>query len=312
MHALGVKLNKLKDERALHLFILPALICYAVVAYFPMYGMIIAFKNYNIFKGILGSPWASNFGFEHFIEFFNSPNFGTLLRNTLVIAFLKLGLLSIAPVILAMFFNEISSMKFKRIGQTISYLPHFISWVVVGGLMYSLLNPKNGPLNLFFVQVGLINSPIDFISAENTFWPVVVLSQLWKDIGYSSILYLAVITSIDVQLYEAIDMDGGGRWAKAIHVTWPALKGTFVILFILSCGQIMSGADSTFDQCYVLGNEANRNVSDIFDTYILRAGLENARFSYASAIGIFKSVINLLLLLSSNKISKLLTEKSLF
>lgn len=312
MRELSVRLNKLLAQKTLHLLILPALICYTLVAYFPMYGMIIAFKNYSIFKGIWGSPWAANHGFEHFIEFFNSPNFIPVVRNTLIIAVLKLGLLSITPVILAILFNEITSMKFKRIGQTISYLPHFISWVVVGGLMYSLLNPKNGPLNLLFVNIGLFNQPVDFISSEKTFWPVAVISELWKEIGYTSILYLAVITSIDVQLYEAIDIDGGGRWAKAIHITWPALKGTFVILFILGCGQIMSGAESSFEQCYVLGNEANRSVSDILDTFILRVGLENARFSFASAVGLFKAVINLALLLASNKISKMLTEQSLF
>jgi len=218
MHGFSVKLNKFLSQKTLHLLILPALICYTLVAYFPMYGMIIAFKNYSIFKGIWGSPWAANNGFEHFIEFFNGPNFWFLIRNTLIIAILKLGLLSIAPVIMAILFNEITSMKFKRIGQTISYLPHFISWVVVGGLMYSLLNPKNGPLNMLFVNMGLFSQPVDFISSEKTFWPVAVLSELWKEIGYTSILYLAVITSIDVQLYEAIEIDGGGRWAKATSI----------------------------------------------------------------------------------------------
>jgi len=208
--------------------------------------------------------------------------------------------------------NEVSNMRFKKITQTVSYLPHFISWAVAGGLVYNFLNPSNGPVNDILLRLHIIDGPVDFISGNKYFWPLLVITHIWKDIGWSSIIYLAVIASIDPNLYEAIDIDGGGRWAKICHITWPFLKGTFVILFIMACGKIMSGAGDTFDQCYVFGNFANRDTSDILDTYILRVGLQNGRYSFSTAVNLFKSVINLMLFISANTISKWLTEKSLF
>lgn len=312
MSILQLRMKKIINEAPLHTMILPAVVIVILVSYFPLYGIIIGFKDYDIFKGIWASSWAGKAGFEHFLDFFSAPSFGTLIRNTVLIAFLKLGLLSFPPMILAICLNEVRNHRFKRITQTVSYLPHFISWVVVGGIMYNIFNPTNGPVNQLLISLNLMDQSVDFISSEKYFWPILILSQLWKDMGYNSILYLAVIASIDLQLYEAIDIDGGGRWAKVMHVTWPSVKGTFMILFILGCGQIMSGADATFEQCYVLGNAANRNVSDVLDTFILRTGLENARYSFATAAGLFKSVINLALLIMANKLSKSMTEKSLF
>ncbi len=299
-------------DKALHLMILPSLIIVIVMAYFPMYGVMIAFKRFNLFEGVLGSPWANSNGFEHFIDFFNSPQAFSVIRNTICIAFLKLTLTMFPPVLLAIMLNELQSQRFKKITQTISYLPHFISWAVIGGLIYNFLNPSSGPVNDLLISLNIIQQPIDFISTDVYFWPLLVLSHIWKDIGWSSILYLAVIATIDPNLYEAIEIDGGGRWVKAYYVTWPYLKGTFMILFIMACGKIMSGAGDTFDQCYVFGNVANRNTSDILDTFILRTGLENARYSFATAVNLFKSIINLILLVSANALSKKLTEKSLF
>lgn len=281
-------------------------------AYVPMYGVLIAFKRYNLFQGILGSPWAANFGFEHFIDFFKTPESYPVMRNTIVIALLKLVLTSIPPVILAIILNEVRNMAFKKVTQTISYLPHFVSWAVVGGLVFNFLDPTSGPLNNVLLHMGLIHESIDFISSTHYVWTILVLSDMWKTMGWSSIIYLAVIVSIDPTLYEAIDMDGGGRWAKIRYVTWPFLKGTFMILLIMTCGKIMSGAVDTFDQCYIFGNASNRATSDILGTYILRVGLGNARYSFATAVNLFQSIINLALLLSANKLSKWLTDKSLF
>ena len=311
-HKISAALRLFVTQKTLHLMILPAFISVIVFAYFPLYGLIIAFKNFNVFDGVVGSPWARNGGLEHFIDFFKFPGTGIVIRNTIVIALLKLAFLSFPPVILAVLLNEVPGLGFKKLTQTISYLPHFISWVVIGGLIYNFLSPSFGPVNDILKRLGLIEESIDFLSSKAFFWPLIVLSDLWKEVGWGSIIYLAVIAGIDPNLYEAIEIDGGGRWIKVRHATWPYLKGTFMILFILACGSIMSGMGATFNQVFVLGNITNRGVSDILDTYILRIGLEGGSYSLATAVGLFKSFINLALLLSANKLSKMLTDKSLF
>ncbi len=299
----------------LHLMILPALLATIAFKYAPLYGIIIAFKDYDVFTGILASPGASNNGFEHFIDFFRAPNFTVVLRNTLVISALKLGLLSLPPVALALMLNEVSRRGLKKTAQTVSYLPHFVSWVVVGGMIYNFLRPTaNSPLNALLLWLGVVNKNelTDLIAHNGFFWPLLVMSDFWKEVGWGSIIYLAVIASIDQEMYEACEIDGGGRWIKAIHITWPHLLNVFMILLILKCSQIMQGTGDTFDQVFVLGNQFNRGVSDIFDTLILRVGLEHGRYSYATAAGLFKSVINLAILISVNKLSRMLTGRGLF
>ena len=299
----------------LHLMILPSLLATIAFNYLPLYGIVIAFKDYDVFTGIWASPWASNNGFEHFIDFFNAPNFAVVLRNTLVISALKLGLLSLPPVALALMLNEVSRRGFKKTTQTVSYLPHFVSWVVVGGMISNFLRPtESSPLNALLLWLGVVNENelVDLIVNNDFFWPLLVMSDFWKEIGFGSIIYLAVIASIDQEMYEACEIDGGGRWIKAIHITWPHLLGIFMILLILQCSQIMQGVGATFDQVYVLGNQFTRSVSDIFDTLILRVGLEHGRYSYAAAAGLFKSVINLALLITVNKLSWRLTGRGLF
>ncbi len=300
-----------KSQLTLQLMVLPALIVVILFSYLPMYGVIIAFKNYDIFKGIMESPWARNNGLEHFIDFFSAPQAGSILWNTVYMAFLKLLFCMFPPMLLAILLNEVRNVHFMKTVQTMSYLPHFISWAVAGGIFYNLLNPSRGALNTVLVQWGILEKGIDFISNEKYFRPIIILTQIWKGIGWGSIIYLGVIVSIDQELYEAVEIDGGRRLAKIRYVTWPFLKPTFAILFIMECGKIMSGGD-TFDQVYVFGNTQNRAVSDILDLYINRVGLEQGRYSYATAANLFKSVINVILLLTANKISNRLTEQSLF
>ena len=299
----------------LHLMILPSLLATIAFNYLPLYGIITAFKRFDVFIGIWASPWAYNNGFEHFIDFFSAPNFAVVLRNTLVISVIKLGLLSLPPVALALMLNEVTHRGFKKTAQTVSYLPHFVSWVVVGGMISNFLRPtESSPLNALLLWLGVVNENelVDLIVNNDFFWPLLVMSDFWKEIGFGSIIYLAVIASIDQEMYEACEIDGGGRWIKAIHITWPHLLGIFMILLILQCSQIMQGVGATFDQVYVLGNQFTRSVSDIFDTLILRVGLEHGRYSYAAAAGLFKSVINLALLITVNKLSWRLTGRGLF
>ena len=300
-----------KSQLTLQMMVLPAVILVILFAYFPMYGVIIAFKNYNIFKGIAASQWANNSGFEHFIDFFSSESCGRVLFNTIYIAALKLLFLTWPPVVLATLLNELRSAKLMKLSQTLSYLPHFIGWSVAYGIFYALLNPSSGAINILLQQMGLMDSNINFLADTKYYRTIIILSGLWKSIGWSSIIYLGVICGIDHGLYEALAIDGGNRWHKFCYITWPHLKPTFAILFILECGKIMSGGDG-FDQAYAFGNAMNRQVADILDTYIMRTGFENGRYSYATAVGLFKSIVNLLLLLGANKMSKMMTEESLF
>ncbi len=305
-------LQTLKKQKILHLMILPSLLLVLVFNYVPMAGMVIAFKNFNVFEGMLRSPWAHNNGLEHFIDLFKDPYFPSVIRNTVIIALLKLTFLTLPPVILAIMLNEVRHLWFKKLNQTISYLPHFISWVVLGGLFYSLLDPNDGPVNLLLLSMGIIDKPLDFLYQPGYFRGLVVVSDIWKTMGWESIIYIAVIASIDQSHYDAVYIDGGGRWAKIRHVIWPSLLGTFMILFILKAGKLMTGNEDMFEQAYILGNYSNSSVSEILDTYILKVGLDNARYSYAAAAGVIKAVVNLSVLVLANSTSRKLTGKSLF
>jgi putative aldouronate transport system permease protein len=263
-------------------------------------------------RGFLGSDWASNHGFEHFIDFFKSPDSGLVIRNTVAIALLKLAILSFPPVILAILLNEVGSTRLRKLFQTISYLPHFVAWVVVAGMIQTLLNVNEGPVNQILMRLGLVSENVYFLGEDKFMWPIFILSDLWKGIGWGSIIYLGVIAGIDQNLYQAADIDGANRFQKARYITWPSLLQTFVILFILACGAVMQGGGSTFEQCYILGNRLTRQVTDILDTYILRIGLEQGRHSFATAVGLFKSLVNVTLLVSANWISRRLSGKGLF
>jgi len=305
--------RQFRAQRYLHFMLLPAVIMCFIFQYLNLYGILAAFKNFSVFKGVLGSPWARSNGLEHFIDFFTGPNVWPVMRNTLAVALLKLAFLQFPPVIFAVLLNEINNRIFKRITTTIAYLPHFVSWIIIGGIMMLIFLPtRDAPLNQALLSLGLVDKPTDIINNPNNIWAVFVISHFWKEVGWGSILYMAVITSIDPNLYEAIEIDGGGRLAKMVHITWPALKGTFMILFILSCGRIMSGLGDTFNQSYILGTASNKSMAQVLDVYILRVGLEQARYSFATAVGLFKAVINLMLLITANTLSRRLTGKGLF
>lgn len=305
-------LKTLRKQKILHLMILPSLILVLIFNYVPMAGIIIAFKNFSVFEGVLKSPWANHYGFEHFIDLFKDPYFPLVVKNTLIIALFKLTFLTLPPVILAIMLNEIGRPLFKRINQTISYLPHFISWVVLGGIFYNLLDPSSGPINRLLVASGLVDASIEFLYKPEYFRSIVILTDIWKTVGWESIIFIAVIASIDSSYYDAVHIDGGGRWARIRYVIWPSLLGTFMILFILKAGKLITGNDDMFEQAYVLGNYSNISVSEILDTYILKVGLENARYSYAAAAGLIKAVVNITVLVLVNSLSKKITGKSLF
>ncbi len=283
----------------IQLMVLPALLFIFVFSYVPMYGVLTAFQDYSLFKGFLGSPWV---GFKHFEMFFNAPVFWDVMRNTLVISLLKLIVGFPAPIILALMLNEIGNRTYKRAIQTISYLPHFLSWVIVSGFVLSLLSTDNGSLNILLQKLNLINEPINFLSMPEYFWGILVTTGVWKEIGFASIVYLAAIAGIDPHLYEAASMDGASRFRQMFTITLPSILPVVIVFSILAIGNLLNAG---FEDIILLGsNPILRDVSDVLDTYVYRIGIENSRYSYATAAGLFKAVISVGLLAGANYLAR--------
>jgi len=291
-HAL---LKECLKHKYLYLFLLPAMVWYIVFYYIPMYGITIAFKDFSIIKGILGSPWV---GFEHFEAMWNSPEFTRVLRNTLVISGLKLVFVYTSGIVLALALNEIFHDKFKKFVQSVTYIPHFLSWVIIGSVMVELLSPSSGLVNKIIMLFG--GDPIYFLAEEKWFVPILVLSDIWQSCGWGSIIYLAAIAGIDPQMYEAATIDGAGRFRKIWYITLPSIMNVIIIMMIFNIGYIMN---SGFDQIFNLYNPRVYEVSDILDTYVYRVGLIQMNYSFSTAVGVFKSVIGLALVLAANKLA---------
>ncbi len=279
----------------LQLMVLPALLFILVFSYIPMYGVLMAFQDYNLFKGFTGSPWV---GVKHFEMFFNAPEFWMVIRNTVVISLFKLLIGFPAPILLALMLNEVRSRVFKRTVQTISYLPHFLSWVIVSGFVMSMLSTENGSVNMLLQQLNLINDPINFLSLPQYFWSILVTTGVWKEIGFSSIVYLAAIAGVDPYMHEAASIDGAGKLRQMFSVTLPAILPVIIVFLILAIGNLLSAG---FEDILLLGsNPVLRDVSDVLDTYVYRIGIQNNRYSYATAAGLFKSLIGVFLLVGAN------------
>lgn len=281
------------------LMIIPALLFIFIFSYIPMYGVLMAFQDYNIFNGFWNSPWV---GTKHFEMFFNAPEFWNVMRNTICISLLKLIIGFPAPIILALMLNEVRHMVFKRVIQTISYLPHFLSWVIVSGFVLSMLSTDGGSINVLLQKLNLINEPINFMSMPKYFWSIIVSANLWKEIGFGTIIYLAAIAGVDPHLYEASALDGASRFRMMILVTLPSIMPVVIIFMILAIGGILNAG---FDDLLLLGaNPILMEVSDVLDTYVYRIGILNNRYSYATAAGLFKAVISVGLLLIANRIAR--------
>ncbi|UYO03533.1 ABC transporter permease subunit [Paenibacillus sp. PSB04] len=279
----------------IQLMVIPALILIFIFSYIPMYGVLMAFQDYNIFNGFWNSPWV---GFKHFSMFFHAPEFWTILRNTIIISLLKFGIGFPAPIILALMLNEVRQMFFKRVVQTISYLPHFLSWVIVAGFAMSILSTDNGSLNILLQKLHLIKEPIGFLGQAEYFWGIIVSTSVWKEIGFNSIVYLAAIAGINPSLYEAASIDGAGRVKQVFMITIPSIMPVVVIFMILAIGNLLSAG---FEDILLLGaNPVLRDVASVIDTYVYRVGITNQRYSYATAVGLFKAVISVGLLTFAN------------
>lgn len=287
--------RRLISQWELQVMILPGILAIFIFSYIPMYGVLMAFQDYNLFKGFFNSPWV---GFKHFEIFFNSPDFWNIMRNTIVISGLKLLIGFPAPVILALMLNEIQQMWFKRTIQTISYLPHFLSWVIVGGFVFSILSTENGSLNILLQQLRIIGEPINFLSIPEYFWGILIGTGVWKEIGFASVVYLAAIAGIDPHLYESASLDGANRFKQMFLITLPSIAPVIIIFMILAIGNILSAG---FEDILILSNNPIlKDVSDVIDTYVYRLGIMNNRFSYATAAGLFKAIISVALLTIAN------------
>lgn len=287
----------------LYLFVLPAVIYFLVFHFYPMYGVQIAFKEYVATKGIWGSPWV---GFEHFRRFFNAYFFWDLIRNTLLINIYQLALFPVS-IVVALSINELRNGFFKSSVQTITYAPHFISVVVMAGMIIALLNPVTGIVNVIIQKLG--GQPIGFLTEPGWFKTVFVLSGEWQNLGWGAIIYLAALAGIDPQLHEAAKVDGATRLQRIWHINLPGIRPTIIILLILSMGSFMTIG---FEKIYLLQNPLNMESSDVIQTYVYRSGLLQAQYSYSAAVGLFNSLINFALLISFNQIARRTGETSLW
>lgn len=284
--------------------VVPGIVYFILFRYAPLFGSVIAFQDYNIFKGMTGSEWV---GFKWFQQMFQYPNFKRLLANTLIISFYQLLFAFPAPILLACMLNELRRARVKRWIQTILYMPHFLSWTIIFALVYSLLSSQSGLLNHYIVLFG--GQEVHFLQDPGYFRTIVVSTGMWKEMGWGTIIFLAALAGINPSLYEAATVDGAGRWKQFLHVTVPGLIPATMILLLLKTGNIL---DIGFEQIYVFLNPATYSVGDVIDTYAYRAGLLNGQYSFATAIGLFKSVVGFLMLLAANRISKSTTGEGLY
>ncbi|KQX47168.1 MULTISPECIES: ABC transporter permease [unclassified Paenibacillus] len=283
---------------------LPAVLYFIIFKYIPMLNAVIAFKDYSVVKGIWASPWA---GFKHFHLFFNNPQFWVLMKNTLFLSLYQIVIGFPLPILLALALNEIRNGIFKRAVQLVTYAPYFISTVVMVSMIMLLLSPRLGVINIILQSFGL--ETINFLGIPNMFRSVYVWSDVWQGAGYSAVIYLAALAGVDQSLYEAAKVDGASRFQKIIHIDIPGIMPTAVIILILSVGNIMSVG---FEKIYLLQNPLNLETSEIIATYVYKIGLLNANFSFATAVGLFNSVVNLILLLLVNSLAKRISSSSLW
>lgn len=285
----------------LYLIFLPVAVWYFIFHYIPMGGIVIAFKNYSVFKGIFASEWA---GLTNFRRLFQSSAFLSVLKNNIILSAMDLCFVFPAPILLALAINEIKSGRGKRIVQSVTYLPHFISWAVAGGLFYMFFSISMGPVNAAIRMVG--GTPVNFMGSASTYRWMIVLSSIWKEIGWGSIVYLAAITGVDEQLYEAARVDGAGRFQCLRHITLPGIAGVISIMLILRVGSILS---LNFDQTFAMLNDAVLSVGETIEYYVYRVGMSSVNnYSMGTAIGLFKSVIGMLMILGANKAANKISE----
>ncbi|WP_426447367.1 ABC transporter permease [Paenibacillus sp. S-38] len=300
----GSRLRLMWKYRALYLISLPGILYFVIFKYVPLLGSVIAFQEYNIFQGFTGSKWV---GLEHFRRMFAHGEFLNILNNTLLIGLYDLVLAFPAPILLALLLNELRLVFYKRVLQTVVYMPHFLSWVIVSGIAIGILSPTTGAVNQFIAWLGF--EPVYFLGEESWIRTILISSGIWRDSGYGTIIYLAALAGINPDLYEAAEVDGANRWRQTLSITLPALLPTIMILFLLHIGKFL---DFGFERVYVFLNPLNKDSGEILDTYIYQLGLLGQQFSYTTAIGLFKSLVGLAMIVIGNVLSRKTTGESLY
>ncbi|WP_238177847.1 ABC transporter permease [Paenibacillus contaminans] len=294
----------LARNRWLYAMLVPGIVYFLVFKYLPMWGLVVAFQNYQPFLGITGSEWA---GFRHFDRFFSDPEFFKLFRNTALLAVYNIVFFFPLPIILALMLNELRLEVYKKAVQTIVYIPHFISWVVVVGMFYTFFTIQDGIVPSLMTAAGM--EKIDFLQSPDWFRTMITSQVIWKEAGWGTIIFLAAISGVDPQQYEAATIDGAGRFRRMWHVTLPALRSTVIILLILRLGSFM---DTGFEQIFLMLNALNREVGEVFDTYVYTAAIQQGDYSYSTAVGLFKSVIGAILVFLANYMAKKNEEDGIF
>lgn len=291
-------------KKYLYLMLIPAIVYYIIFCYIPMYGVTIAFKDFNPMLGIWKSEWQ---GFDTFRKLFEMEKFYSVFWNTIRISVIRLIFGFPFPIIIALLLNELRNVRLKKTIQTIIYVPNFISWVVLGGILTSILSMDTGIVNQVIKALGF--EPIGFLTDERFFVPTMVVSMIWKTFGWNTIIYLAAMTGVDTQLYEAATVDGANRWQKLINITLPCIRSVIVVVLITRIGSLMQAG---FEQIFVLYHPGVYGTADIIDTYVYRMGLQEGKFELATAVGLFKSVINFALVVIANKIARMAGEEGIY
>lgn len=299
------KKSLLRRQLPLQMFVLAGMLYLFIFNFIPMFGLIMGFKDYDIImgvKGIFTSDWV---GLKYFKEFVNEYNFGLLVKNTVGISLLKMVFSFPMPILFAVMLNEMKAPWFKKIVQTGSYLPHFVSWVIVAGISVQFFS-STGIINTFLMKIGLLKEPVKFLTDASNFWGLAVGTDIWKEMGWWTVVFLAAIVGISQDLFEAAQIDGASRLQRIWHITLPCIKPTIVTVLILSMGNLFGGglSGSNFEQSYLLGNSMNSDASEIIQTYVFKVGLSQGRYAYATAVGMVQSVISLVLVFLSNAVSK--------
>lgn len=301
----GIRFNKwFKENYMLYILLIPAIFYYGLFHYVPMYGVLIAFKDFNIFKGFSGSEWI---GFENFKYLFSLPEFYDVIRNTLGLNFLSLIFGFPVPIIIALLLNEVKFERFASLIKTTLYLPHFFSWIVLSGIIINMLSPKYGIVNGLISALGF--EKIFFMGSHGWWIFTYIISGIWKEAGWGAIVYMAALTGIDSQLYEAARIDGANRWKQMLAVTLPGIKSTIAVMLILKLGQIVQIG---FEQPFVMSNPLVSDISDVISTFIYRVGITEGRFSITTAMGLFQSIIGLIMIVSANAIIKSFGEEGIY
>ncbi len=296
--------QEFRKRRLLYLMLIPAIIYFFIYRYLPLFGVLVAFTDYDIIGGVFKSPWV---GLKYFRMLFADPYFWRVLRNTLIISIYKLVWGFPAPIILALLFNELRSQNFKRVTQSLSYLPNFLSWVILYGLFYQFLY-RSGLVNNVIIK-PLLGHPIDFFGDSRYFRSLLVITDVWKNVGWGTIIYLAALAGINPELYEAASIDGAGKWKQALHITLPGIRSVISITLILSMGGILRAG---FEQVLLMQNPLVFDVGDIIDTFTYRVGLVDQNYSYSAAVGLFQSVTGMLLVLGVNRVTKQMGQEGIW